>query len=112
LFSLKDENNRKEPKDWTDYARRFDNRPIKIAVLDNGADKIRSTLKEHIQKGVSFVTANLDGDNRILPWWMVADPHGTQMASLITSVNPFCRLYIARVGTGRKDILPERAAQV
>ena len=43
---------------------------------------------------------------------MVADPHGTQMASLITEVNPFCRLYIARVGKARKDILPENAAKV
>ncbi|EXJ88024.1 hypothetical protein A1O1_04951 [Capronia coronata CBS 617.96] len=111
LFSLKDEIKHKDEKDWSAYARRFHDRPVRIAVLDNGADKIRSTLKQHIEKGVSFVTANSDGDNRILPWWMVADPHGTQMASLITSANPFCRLYIARVGTGRKDILPERAAQ-
>ncbi|RLL98705.1 hypothetical protein CFD26_100564 [Aspergillus turcosus] len=32
------------------------------------------------------------------------------MASLINNVNPYCRLYIARVGKGREDIDPKKAA--
>jgi hypothetical protein len=91
------------------------NRPdlrIKVAVIDNGADRIRNSVGDMIAKGVSYVTAGAENGDRILPWWMVADPHGTQMASLITNANPFCRLYIARVGKGRKDILPENAAKV
>jgi hypothetical protein len=43
---------------------------------------------------------------------MVADPHGTQMASLIQTVNPWARLYIARVGRRRDDIDSEKAAEV
>ncbi|OTA95155.1 hypothetical protein M434DRAFT_10064 [Hypoxylon sp. CO27-5] len=86
-------------------------RRIKVAVIDNGVDRIRASVSKKISKGVSFVTAGVENDNCILPWWMVADPHGTQMASLIEKANPFCQLYIARVGKGRKDILPGNAAK-
>lgn len=85
---------------------------IKVAIIDNGADKIRSSIKNSIAKGVSYVTGGPASGDRILPWWMVSDPHGTQMASLIAKANPFCRLYIARVGKLRQDILAENAAAV
>jgi len=85
---------------------------VKIAIIDNGADMIRTTLNDKIAKGFSFVTADSEAGNQVLPWWTVSDPHGTQMASLIVRVNPFCSLYIARVGKGRKDILPSNAAKV
>jgi len=42
---------------------------------------------------------------------MVSDAHGTQMAYTIANANPWCRLYIARVGKSRRDILPEDAVQ-
>ncbi|GAW22634.1 hypothetical protein ANO14919_121760 [Xylariales sp. No.14919] len=83
---------------------------VKVAILDNGADRIRSSIRGQIAKGVSYVTGGTTS-GQILPWWMVSDPHGTQMASLIAKANPFCRLYIARVGRGRKDILPKHAAE-
>jgi hypothetical protein len=83
--------------------------PIKIAIIDNGVDKVRTNLFENIENGISFVTTLRRGN--MLPWWMVADPHGTQMASLILKVNPFCRFFIARVGRSRDDIDPEHAAK-
>ena len=83
-----------------------------MAIIDNGVDRIRTNVKTMIAKGISFVSADQDANHRILPWWMVADPHGTQMASLVAQANNYCRLYIARVGKGRKDILPEHAAKV
>jgi hypothetical protein len=85
---------------------------IKVAILDNGADRIRGAAKDQMAKGVSYVTADPANPNQTLPWWMVADPHGTQMASLVAQVNPYCRLYIARVGKARYDILPDDAAEV
>lgn len=85
---------------------------IKVAIIDNGADRIRYSVRKKIAKGESFVTAGADNGDRKLPWWMVADPHGTQMASLIEKANPFARLYIARVAKGRGDILPGSAAKV
>ncbi|KAI1658873.1 hypothetical protein F4813DRAFT_388133 [Daldinia decipiens] len=84
---------------------------IKVAIIDNGADRIRSSIGEMIAKGVSYVTADLFGSDKPLPWWMVSDAHGTQMASLIGQINPYCRLYIARVGKGRSDIDPKNAAK-
>ncbi|KAI1491853.1 hypothetical protein F5X96DRAFT_629727 [Biscogniauxia mediterranea] len=86
-------------------------RRIKVAIIDNGVDRIRANVKDMIAKGISFVSADQQNGHRILPWWMVADPHGTQMASLVGQANNYCRLYIARVGKGRKDILPEHAAE-
>lgn len=93
--------------------KRFDriDRRIRVAIIDNGADRIRSKFRHMIAKGQSYVTADLLGSDRSLPWWMVSDPHGTQMASLIGQTNPYCRLYIARVGKGRTDINPTKAAE-
>lgn len=85
---------------------------IKVAIIDNGVDKFGENVRDFIEKGISFVKIDSDDESRTLPWWMVSDPHGTQMASLIGDVNPFCRLYIARVGRGRKDILPSDAEEV
>ncbi|KAI1746884.1 subtilisin-like protein [Xylaria castorea] len=84
---------------------------IKVAIIDNGADKIRASVGEMIAKGISYVTADRFGSDRILPWWMVSDSHGTHMASLIGQINPYCRLYIARVGKGRNDIDPKIGAK-
>jgi hypothetical protein len=100
-------------KKSTYFGERLDvltNHPVRVAIIDNGVDKVRTTLFGRIDNGISFVKT-LSGD-RILPWWMVADPHGTQMASLVQAVNPFCRLYIARVGKRRDDIDSEKAAEV
>ena len=85
---------------------------IKVAIIDNGADINRSNLRKRIDAGVSYVPADKDQPGQPLPWWMVSDPHGTQMASLVEKVNPYCRLYIARVGKGRNDIKADHAAKV
>ncbi|KAJ5657424.1 subtilisin-like protein [Penicillium longicatenatum] len=84
---------------------------IKVAIIDNGADINRSNLRKRIHAGVSYVSADKDQPQQPLPWWMVSDPHGTQMASLVEKVNPHCRLYIARVGKGRNDIKGYHAAK-
>lgn len=86
-------------------------RRIRVAIIDNGADRIRSKFRHMIAKGQSYVKADLLGSDRSLPWWMVSDPHGTQMASLIGQTNDYCRLYIARVGKGRNDVDPANAAE-
>jgi Subtilase family len=86
-------------------------RRIKVAIIDNGADRIRSKFRHMIAKGQSYVNADLLGSDRSLPWWMVSDPHGTQIASLIGQTNDYCRLYITRVGKGRNDIQPADAAK-
>ena len=91
--------------------REEDPKCVKVAIIDNGADKFQYPICDSIERGISYVTADNDSTDRVLPWWMVSDPHGTQMASLVREANPWCQLYIARVGKGRRDILPEDAAQ-
>ena len=81
---------------------------VKVAILDNGADKVRLTFSDNIREGISFVTI---GDGKYeLPYWHCTDPHGAQMASIICGINPDCHLYIARVGTGRNDVDLDSAA--
>jgi Subtilase family len=84
------------------------NSPVKIAVIDNGTDKFRHPTSQNIQKGITFMDSGIL-DGRVLPWYTAADAHGTQMAYLIRRVNPQCHLFVARVGTFRRDIKPEAA---
>ncbi|KAI1086805.1 hypothetical protein F5B19DRAFT_498003 [Rostrohypoxylon terebratum] len=98
-------------KDQNEYRSLNQDMRIKVAIIDNGADRIRSKFRHMIAKGKSYVTADMLSSDRSLPWWMVSDPHGTQMASLIGQMNGYCRLYIARVGKSRDDIQPANAAK-
>ena len=91
-----------------EVARQADRR-IRVAIIDNGADRVRSRFRNQIAKGQSFVSVDEFHNDQPLPWWMVSDAHGTQMASLVSQTNPYCRLYIARVGTRRNDIRAESA---
>jgi hypothetical protein len=82
--------------------------PVKVAIIDNGADKVRATFSNNIKEGISFVTV---GEGKYeLPYWHCTDPHGAQMASIICGINPDCHLYIARVGTARNDVNRDGAA--
>jgi hypothetical protein len=87
------------------------NRRVKVAVLDNGVDLTNCDIALNIATGRSFVRAG-SGDGPLLPWDTAADPHGTQMAYLIRSVNPCCQLYPARVASFHKDVDANAAAQV
>lgn len=86
--------------------------PVKVAIIDNGVDRILSTLSERIKKGQSFVENNRAGERRESPWWIAADPHGTQMASTVLEVNPCCDLYIGKAGRFRRDISLQSAVEV
>lgn len=87
--------------------------PIKVAVIDNGVDQCRTSISDSIERGESFVEIRSEsGMVRESPWWLVADPHGTQMASLITQVNPYCKLYVGKVGRYRGDLLVENVVKV
>ncbi|KAK4081591.1 uncharacterized protein Triagg1_2332 [Trichoderma aggressivum f. europaeum] len=52
-----------------------------------------SVLAQRIVEGISLVGR----DNEEQPWWHATEPHGTQMATLICSINPFCDLYVVKV---------------
>jgi hypothetical protein len=71
---------------------------IKVAVIDNGVDP--GSITCHSIHGASFIASNNGESN----WWYVTNSHGTKMARIITELNPHCRLLIAKVAEGRKDI--------
>ena len=85
---------------------------VKVAVIDNGVDQMHFALSQSIDRGASFVRAGGATEVPELPWYTAADPHGTQMAYLIHSINPWCRLYPLRVGTLQKDIDADAAVKV
>jgi hypothetical protein len=71
---------------------------IKVAVIDNGVDP--GSITCHSIHGASFIASHNGESN----WWYVKNSHGTKMARIITELNPYCRLLIAKVAEGRKDI--------
>ncbi|KAL7803582.1 hypothetical protein V8C44DRAFT_343878 [Trichoderma aethiopicum] len=58
-----------------------------------------SDLMHCVADGRSFVNT---GDEEEEVWWHASEPHGTQMARLICSVDPCCRLYVAKVAETRQ----------
>jgi hypothetical protein len=85
--------------------------PVKVAVIDTGVVVISNTDSDfsgNIHSGISFVR---DG-YREQPWWLASDAHGTQISRLIRVVNPFCKLYIAKVGDREADVTISQLAKV
>lgn len=87
--------------------------PIKVAILDNGVAfangvKQNHDLAEKIKLGKSFI----NGGDMDSPWWLTSDLHGTQMASFISELDPFCELYIAKVCEEKRDISVESVIEV
>lgn len=60
---------------------------------ENEGSASGSVLAQRIVEGISLVSR----DNEEQPWWHATEPHGTQMATLICSINPFCELYVVKV---------------
>ncbi|KAL6867029.1 hypothetical protein J3F83DRAFT_761514 [Trichoderma novae-zelandiae] len=75
----------------------------KVALVDSGVvvvngvntndSKFGSSLAKRIVEGISLVSV----DNVEHPWWHATEPHGTQMATIICSINPCCELYVVKV---------------
>ncbi|KAL6836668.1 hypothetical protein J3E69DRAFT_361932 [Trichoderma sp. SZMC 28015] len=78
---------------------------IKVALIDSGViivgggqsedpqDDIYCTLQRRIIEGISLVNRDEEEQN----WWHATEPHGTQMAALICTLNPFVDLYVVKV---------------
>ncbi|KAL6796988.1 peptidase S8/S53 domain-containing protein, partial [Trichoderma sp. SZMC 28012] len=78
---------------------------INVAVIDTGVDP--DSIKCFEIFGASFVSSE-SGES---PWWFSYHPHGTQMAKVITELNPFCRLLVAKVGDSVMDMTVGRVIQ-
>lgn len=79
---------------------------VNVAVIDTGVDPDSIQCSEI--SGASFVSSE-SGES---PWWFSYHPHGTQMAKVITDLNPRCRLLVAKVGDSVMDMTVDRVIQV
>jgi hypothetical protein len=66
-------------------------RNVKVAVIDDGIDKLQGEFKDCISEGVSFYN---------YPYFFSSTGHGTLMAKLVRQVCPKAHLYIARLDQG------------
>lgn len=97
-------------------------RKTRVAILDNGI--IGPSLLKHdathptsvqsvfdqVKSGESFI---YDVGGRKSAWYMARDAaHGTQMASLVSALDPRCEIFIAQVSNGRHEVTPDRVEQV
>lgn len=57
-------------------------------------------LARRVVDGKSFVNT---GDEEEQLWWHASEPHGTQMARLICSMDPCCELYVVKVAETRSS---------
>ncbi|KAI1128238.1 peptidase S8/S53 domain-containing protein [Nemania abortiva] len=80
-------------------------RIVNVAVIDTGVDP--DSIQCHEISGASFVSSE-SGES---PWWFSYHPHGTQMAKVITELNPHCRLLVAKVGDSVMDMTVDRMIQ-
>ncbi|KKO96663.1 hypothetical protein THAR02_11234 [Trichoderma harzianum] len=94
-------------KNFSNYYRdKTETRKTKVALIDSGVVVVGGARGEHLEgnvassdlaqrivEGISLVSR----DNEEQPWWHATEPHGTQMATLICSINPFCDLYVVKV---------------
>lgn len=80
--------------------------PVKVAVIDNGIDSF--TLRQKSLEGISFVYHYDEESN----WWLASDSHGTQMANLVNHIDPYCKLYIAKVGDKKENLMPDSIVKV
>jgi hypothetical protein len=81
---------------------------IKVAVIDTGVDP--GSIKCSRIHGASFIPSGSGGGES--PWWFSQHPHGTQVAKIITEIDPFCELLVAKVGDAHGDMTTERVTEV
>ncbi|KAI1505744.1 hypothetical protein F5X99DRAFT_367585 [Biscogniauxia marginata] len=71
--------------------------PVKVALIDDGADIMHSELRGKKSLGKSFDYYN--GGWRVSPFWDSASGHGTLMARLIHRICPSAVIYIVKLKT-------------
>ncbi|KAF4997527.1 hypothetical protein FDECE_12057 [Fusarium decemcellulare] len=80
---------------------------IKIAIIDTGVDP--SCIKCTSIRGASFIPSGRGGGES--PWWFSQNSHGTQVAKIITEIDPWCKLLVAKVGDGYSDMTTQRVTE-
>jgi len=81
---------------------------IRVAVIDTGVDE---TLLDDTFRGISGQSFVVEEGKESM-WWIAKELHGTRMAHIIHSLDPFCKLKIYKCGDARTDITKERVTRV
>ncbi|KAI1373538.1 subtilisin-like protein [Hypoxylon crocopeplum] len=71
---------------------------IKVGVVDTGISTARFSIDSHVVHGRSFVWTNTAKEfEQEASWWLATDSHGSQMANIISQLDPRCVFYIAQI---------------
>ncbi|CAK7215119.1 hypothetical protein SCUCBS95973_002370 [Sporothrix curviconia] len=65
------------------------------------------SLWARVCDGKSFVYEQ----DRVSPWYLASNPHGTQMANLLCAIDPLCQLFVAKIADSRYGYSAARAAE-
>jgi hypothetical protein len=85
----------------------------KVAILDSGISHARFSTRSHRVLGRSFVWTNPDDVTELeAPWWLAPDPHGSQMANIISQLDPHCEFYIAQIAEDMRYIKESNVIKV
>ncbi|KAL6415763.1 Ankyrin repeat protein [Ilyonectria robusta] len=88
----------------------------RVAILDSGFLVMPQVQKDNeadeglwpqIAEGKSFI----NNASRQRPWHFPSDSHGTQIANLISAIDPHCEIYVAKIVEGRQGIMPNNVAE-
>jgi hypothetical protein len=77
-------------------------RRIRVAILDSGVDQ------GEFEANHGLAGHSISGSH----WWLSSEQHGTQMAKIITSIDPCCKLWIAKVADHRTSITIDAVVKV
>lgn len=66
-------------------------------MASQSSNVIGTDLANRVVEGISLTAKGNEDD----VCWHPNEPHGTQMAQLICSINPCCELYVAKVTESR-----------
>jgi hypothetical protein len=81
---------------------------VRVAIIDTGVDP--GSIKCSRIRGASFIPSGTGGGES--PWWFSQYPHGTQVAKIITEIDPYCELLVAKVGDAHRDMTTQRVTEV
>jgi hypothetical protein len=85
---------------------------VKVAVIDSGVCPAAEDLQTVEIVGESFVDDRIkSGDTH---WHSPLSAHGTVVAALISKMNPYCKIYAAKIKSGgsRADVDVKAAIEV
>ncbi|KAK0655666.1 hypothetical protein B0T16DRAFT_451309 [Cercophora newfieldiana] len=81
---------------------------IIVAVIDDGVDTTVEQLSQRVLAGRTF---SYDEErDRVRPWYVSENNHGTIMASMIVRVCPMAKIYPIRLSTGRGGTIDPMSA--